>query len=87
MDLGPPKTRRVASTGVRHIEVTYEMTGAQVAELDDFYLTTLQSGTLPFMGIHPRTGQQVKAMMTEPEYQPRGGDEWYASFVLQVLAA
>lgn len=86
-DIGPPKVRRSASAGMRTMEVLYELSNYQVGVLDTFYLTTLKSGSLPYMGIHPRTGAMVKMMMKEPTYRNVGGDLWNANFNLRVMVS
>jgi len=86
-DIGPPKTRRKATVGERELVLVYELDEAQVAVLDEFYLTTLKSGALPYRGFHPRDGSSVVMMMKEPEYAPRGGQEWVARFEARILVS
>ena len=83
-DIGPPKTRRKATTGVRRVQVVYEVDEQELAIFEAFYMDTLKNGTLPYRGIHPRTGDSVAAMMKEPVYTPRGGLEWQVAFTMEI---
>lgn len=55
MDTGPVKVRRRFTTGIRPFRFTIQMTAAQAATFETFYLTTLQGGSLSFDWVHPRT--------------------------------
>jgi hypothetical protein len=55
MDAGPPKARRRFTAGFRLVGGSIDLTHAQRATLDDFYMNTLQGGALPFDWIHPIT--------------------------------
>jgi len=57
MDAGPPKARRRYTAGFRLVSGTIDLTHAQRATLDTFYVDTLQGGALPFDWIHPLTSQ------------------------------
>lgn len=57
MEAGPPKVRRRASAGVRKLIAPLTLSKAQTQILDDFYVTTLAGGVLPFDWTHPRTDE------------------------------
>lgn len=85
-DIGPPKTRRRTSSGVAKLQTVWELTGEQVTELEDFYLNTLQGGSLSFAGVHPRTGNWSPEMWMGPPNigEPKGDDQWMVSFELRL---
>jgi hypothetical protein len=73
MDSGPAKTRKRFSSGVRPISGSMPLTAAETEILDDFYLNTLQGGTLTFTWVHPRTGAAATFRFTkEPSYSSYG---------------
>lgn len=55
MDTGPDKVRRRFTTNYRVFTVQMEMTAAQAAVFDGFYVTTLRHGSLDFDWVHPIT--------------------------------
>ncbi|MBU1567721.1 MAG: hypothetical protein KJ630_19115 [Proteobacteria bacterium] len=77
MDVGPAKSRRRISAGVREHKASYLLTSAQLTTFETFYETTLLSGSEKFTWIHPRTkvsGEwRIKAL---PEWSPLGNG-WY----------
>jgi hypothetical protein len=59
VDAGIPKVRRRFTAGIDVIDVTYNLTMAELATLDDFYRSTTKNGSLPFTYTHPRLGTTV----------------------------
>jgi len=55
MDAGPAKQRRRFSAAVRTITCPVEMSSAQKAVFDTFFITTLAEGALPFTWTDPNT--------------------------------
>jgi hypothetical protein len=86
MDAGPSKKRRRYTAGIRPIRFSVDLTQAQVALLDTFFITTTLSGTLPFDWVHPRTSAtHAVRFKGEPEYFPRE-HEASANIEIEVLA-
>lgn len=84
MSVGPAKVRRRATVAVRTFAVEWRLTRAQVALLDDWFVSTLEGGALPFEFRHPRTADTLAFRFVErPAYAPRaprlsGGADWWA---------
>jgi hypothetical protein len=55
MDAGKVKMRRRFTMNVRSFSFTIMMTEAQAVIFEEFYETTLASGSLAFDWVHPRT--------------------------------
>ena len=91
MDAGPAKVRRRFTAGVRVFSVSLLLTRAQVQTFDEFLLTTVEGGSLPFTWKHPRTGNPIDFRFVElPRYAARAprqlaGDYWSLSFTLEAL--
>ncbi len=86
MDAGPAKLRRRTTAAVRRMNVGYLLSKAQVATLEDFYLTTLQGGTIPFTFTHPRTDDAVSCRFVQPpEYGANNGNYFKAALELEVM--
>lgn len=55
VDAGPAKVRRRFTASVRRFQVVVQMTPAEADIFEDFFLNTLQGGSLSFDWVHPRT--------------------------------
>ena len=86
MEVGPPKVRRRTTTVVRQFDINLELTKAQIATLDTFYVTTLAGGVTEFDWTNPRTEAAATCrFVTVPVYTTTGGDGWQARFRMEVL--
>lgn len=90
MDAGPAKVRRRFTAQVRPINATLILTAAQVQILDDFYVTTLEGGALPFDWIHPRDTASPPTVVQfrfvrPPQYAALEPDIWQAPVELEIL--
>ncbi len=86
MDVGPPKMRRRSTAAVRPITGNQHMNKTQVAALDTFYVTTLNSGVDQFDWVHPRTQSAVDFRFTAPpQYESLGGTAWMVTLSLEVM--
>ncbi len=86
MDVGPAKTRQRSTAGVGELQMTYLLSVAQAAAMDDFYATTLSGGSLSFDYTHPRTGALLSCRFTSPpEYTAVNGLYYEAAVALEVL--
>ncbi len=86
MDTGPAKVRQRTTAGVGELQVTYFLSTAQAAALDDFYMTTLSGGALAFDYTHPRTGALLSCRFAAPpEYAAVNGAYYKAVLTLEVL--
>jgi len=86
MDAGPAKVRRRFTAGVRPFAVKLRLTADQAADLDEFYVTTLQGGALRFDWVHPRTGDAAEfRFASRPKYAPGNGNSWSAAFGLELM--
>ncbi len=88
MDEGPDHIRRARTSNSRAIQVQLDLTMAQIEILDDFYVSTLSDGSLPFDWVRPR--QQTAATLRfviQPTYTPQGGSDqwWRAAMVLEIM--
>lgn len=85
-DQGPAKLRRRTTAAVRGLRLAYILSAAQTAVLDGFYLQELQGGSLPFLQVHPRTGEEaVMRFKGPPEYASLNGGYFRAVLELEVL--
>ena len=86
MDTGPDKTRRRATAGVRPFDWPTILTTAQIATLDTFYVTTLNSGALTFTVNHPRTAvSETWRFIGPPEYIPLSGSLHRVAIKLEIM--
>ena len=61
MSYGPAKLRPKFGTAIRVVRCSIgPLTAAQKADLDTFYRTTTQQGTIWWDWVHPRTGAAVQ---------------------------
>lgn len=83
---GPDLLRGKVSADVTKISGRQLMTTAQVATLDDFYVTTLENGTAKFAWTHPRTEASVSMRLRgRPGYTPAAPGYWYVALNVEVL--
>ena len=86
MDAGPAKLRRRTSAAVRPISAAVNLSTSQAADLETFYVDTLEGGTLPFDMADPRTGTTYSFRFTAPPaLYPLGATLWRASLALERL--
>lgn len=87
MDVGPAKLRRRSTGNVRFFQCIFELTLAQVATLDTFFITTLTGGSEAYNFDHPRTGATAEYRFLEPPSysNPEGGDLWIAVCNIELL--
>jgi len=86
MDTGPSKQRRRSTAAARPITCSFEMTAAEVATFEDFFLNTLNDGSLAFNWKNPRTNSDAEFRFTQ-EYSlsNQGGDNWLVNCSLEQL--
>ncbi|MBL1148203.1 MAG: hypothetical protein HND56_01185 [Pseudomonadota bacterium] len=85
-DQGPAKLRRRTTAGVRHLQLAYILSAAQTELLDGFYLEDLQSGSLPFLQSHPRTGEEKSMRFkSPPDYTSLNGGYFRVTLELEIL--
>lgn len=85
-DTGPAKQRRVTTAGPFTVEVTYDLTTAERAWLEDFYFGDAAGGGVWFEWRHPVTQATVLARFVEdspPSYAP-WRPTWLATVQLEV---
>lgn len=86
MDVGPAKSRRRISAGVRDHKMQYVVTSAQLAIFEEFYEDTLLSGSVSFEWEHPRTKVDgLWRIKTVPEWEPLGAGNYHLSFEAELL--
>jgi hypothetical protein len=88
-DVGAPKSRRRSAAGFRVHTMRITMSGAEVAEFDEFWSTDCGQGSLPFDWVNPRTGMAHSFMFvgaTPPDVTNPGGDTYYVSFSVRQLS-
>lgn len=86
MDAGPAKVRRRFTAGVRNINLSLNVSEAQVAILDNFFINTLAHGSVKFNWVHPRTQATVQfRFVSPPQYTHRTRDLWDAVLKLEIL--
>lgn len=66
METGPKKRRNRFTAAVRPIKGTIRVSFAQRQILDDFFVTTLMGGTLPFDWVHPVTQAPATFVFARP---------------------
>ena len=67
MEVGPHKSRPRSTAVYERFNMTWVLTGTQLAALKTFYETTLAQGSLEFDFTHPETDATVVAkFMTAP---------------------
>jgi hypothetical protein len=84
MDSGPMKSRRRFTKAIREFSITLQLTAAQKATFEDFWLTTLRGGSLPFEWVHPltRTVMSFRFKNPAPQFSVIGGVYTRVSFTL-----
>lgn len=86
MEVGPAKSRRRISAGVREHKMQFLMTWAQIETFLTFYEDTLLSGSISYTWLHPRTGVsgswRIKAV---PEWTPSTPLEFVVPLELELL--
>jgi hypothetical protein len=87
MDAGPPKQRRRYTAGVRTFTVAVQLTKAQVAVLDSFFLNNLNGGVDAFTWHHPRTQATATFRFAgqSPRYVVWSEDCYIATLALEIL--
>lgn len=86
MDAGPPKVRRRHTAGVRKWKMAFDLTLAQVDELDVFYETTTAHGTLRFNMTNPRTeATEEFRFKGPPTHANVGGELWESTVEMEQL--
>ena len=86
MDAGPAKIRRRFTAGVRKHQMKMILTTAQVAILDDFFVSTLSGGAVAFDWENPRTNVAAEFRFTgPPQYTPVSGSYYDVGFELEEL--
>jgi len=85
METGTVKIRRRYTKVFRKFGVSIQMTEAEAAIFEEFYLLTCASGTLPFSWAHPRTRAPMDFRFRRPPpvYQSIGGTYVRASFMIE----
>lgn len=83
-DIGPQKRRKRTNAVVTNLSVAWVMTSAQLATLESFFQTTLQSGSLAFDFTHPRLGGVVSAVFAGPYSIAPHGLDWIVSAALEI---
>ena len=88
MDQGPAKIRRRFTAAPRPMRFAFNMTTAQIAILDTFYVTTLSGGALTFTFTNPRTAAtDTYRFLSPPTYTPWSGSYWRVELDLEIVAA
>ena len=72
-DKGPGKSRRRTTANSRNLRWPFLLTEAQTQELDDFYETDIESGSISFTHTDPRTGASGTYKIKEPPPYTRAG--------------
>ncbi|MEY2653820.1 MAG: hypothetical protein RLZZ524_848 [Pseudomonadota bacterium] len=86
MDAGPAKLRRRTSAAVRPVSGALLLTASQAADLETFYVDTLEGGTLDFTWTDPRTESACTFRFTAPpSLAPVSGALWRASISLEQM--
>ena len=86
MDSGAAKVRRRTTAAPRFLRISYIMDKTQIATLDDFYLTSLKSGSLKFSFTNPRTNMVENVrFMKQPEYISENGNYFRVNLTLEVM--
>lgn len=86
MDAGPAKVRRRFTAAVRNLQMTMEMSNAQIATFDTFFNDTIKGGALNFDFPDPRTGTTVDVrIVNTPQYRNIGGEYWGVELEIEVL--
>ena len=87
MEVGPPKVRQRYTAGVRPVQMSISpLASADATTLDDFFISTLKGGSLPFDWQIPRSGATVSYRFIEPpKYEAIHPGSWRATFNLEIL--
>lgn len=83
-EIGPTKARKIATRPRYAVNANIWVTTVEYTTLNDFYHTTLNSGTMRFDHPHPIDGVTYDWFFigTGINYTPLGGDLYRASFNL-----
>lgn len=86
MEMGPAKTRRRTSAGVRTLEAQYILSAAQTAILRGFFENDVKAGALAFDYTHPVTSVTVAARFAAPPvFAALNGRYYKVSVKIEVL--
>ena len=85
MGVGPPKMRRRGTGAPRSIPSKQYMTAAKVVIFDEFYETTLKSGSLRFDWVSPRTQASKELRFTAPPVYTPMGAGYIVSMKLEIM--
>jgi hypothetical protein len=85
MDTGPDKVRRRQSAGARPITFPMFLDDDDVADLDTFYVTTTQSGSLEFDFTSPRTGVTYSVRFLQPPTFRANDLHWNVTVALEIM--
>ncbi|MEN2977859.1 hypothetical protein P7L78_19085 [Tistrella bauzanensis] len=65
-DIGPAKTRPLATSGEAALTVRYRMSGVQLVTFRAWFSTTLAHGARPFVWPDPVSGEVARVRITKP---------------------
>lgn len=86
VDAGPPKIRRRFTAIRTSFECRMVLTSEQVQTLTDFYISTLQMGSLKFDFYHPRTSSFVEMrFMSAPAFTHMAGNLYDVTLSLEKM--
>lgn len=86
METGPAKARRRTTAGVSLLNLSYILSRAEAATLEEFFENELAGGALQFSFPHPRKAQTVGCRFRRPPaLSPINGDYFRAGVELEVL--
>ncbi len=91
MDSGAAKQRRRFTANVRPIVSMLLLNETELRIFDDFYVSDLQGGALPFEWVHPRYADQSPAPLALfrfsklPQYSSVGLDLYQVQIELEIL--
>jgi hypothetical protein len=86
MDVGPPKVRRRATSGIGQIQCRYTLSRVLMNTLDDFYFGPAGGGAVAFEWRHPRRAVTVLVRFREPpSYTAEDPEIYTATVALDVL--
>jgi hypothetical protein len=86
MEVGPGKVRRRYTAMPRTIAGVVIVTRSECDILRDFFISTLDGGTKPFLWEDPRSGAPLSFRFTaRPTFEPVVPDLWRAKLSLQTV--
>lgn len=87
VEAGIAKVRRRFTAPVRRFAVVMQFDTSQAITFENFYLNTLQAGSLPFDWRHPRTGAALRFRFRKPvpQYSVIGGEYVRVQMVLESI--